>query len=265
MQKAFKESYRRIVLMLIVALCGTMVVAYSSRAQSDGSNYYVSNTHPPDAFLSLRTMPSASSGERIMAMVNGTVLEVLKRRSDGWWNVRVKATGEEGWALSGKGNQAWIVCCTTAGEVSEQTRTVAQQVYTPGIGSRERTAIMDAARLAQQTTVKFKVNYLTVLTNGQDGIAVADLQDAAGQMPVGGLLFFEATNGKWRALYLLDMDGSENCKETITISDEIRQIAVKWNAPQSFFPQKFYDLSNSAVSRYVENGDQSDCATTARY
>ena len=80
-------------------------------ASGDAYYYYVANTRPPDAFLALRTQPSASSGQRIMAMTNGTLLQVLQRLEDGWWYVRVKATGDEGWALSGQGDQSWIVCC----------------------------------------------------------------------------------------------------------------------------------------------------------
>jgi hypothetical protein len=91
---------------------GTRAVTPPAAPISNGSYSYVANTTPPDAFLSLRTQPSSSTGQRIMAMSNGTLLEVLQRRSDGWWYVRVKAAGEEGWALSGQGNRAWIVCCS---------------------------------------------------------------------------------------------------------------------------------------------------------
>ncbi len=81
--------------------------------------YYVANTRPPDAFLALRTEPSASLGQRIMAMANGTMLQVLQRRGDGWWYVKVVPTGQDGWAFSGQGNQAFIVCCTMAGAFPE--------------------------------------------------------------------------------------------------------------------------------------------------
>jgi len=81
--------------------------------------YYVANTQPPDAFLALRTEPSATFGQRVMAMANGTLLQVLRRRDDGWWYVKVMPTGDEGWALSGQGSQAWIVCCAMAGGFPE--------------------------------------------------------------------------------------------------------------------------------------------------
>ncbi len=75
-----------------------------------------------------------------------------------------------------------------------------RSVYTPQKGSVERTAIMDAARLAQQGAVRFQVNYLAAFRQGKDAIAVADLQDADEQMPYGGLMFFEQIGGRWRAL-----------------------------------------------------------------
>ncbi len=86
-------------------------------AASDTSIYYVTNTEPPDAFLSLRTDPASTIGHRVMTMPNGTRLRVLQRRTDGWWYVKVIPTGQEGWALSGQGNNVWIECCATAAAV----------------------------------------------------------------------------------------------------------------------------------------------------
>lgn len=76
-----------------------------------GAFYYVDNTVPPDAFLALRTYPSAATGKRIMEMPNGTVLQVLQRRADGWWYVKVVPTGQTGWAKSRAGKTVWIYCC----------------------------------------------------------------------------------------------------------------------------------------------------------
>jgi hypothetical protein len=85
----------------------------SSGDQSPSDDlYYVANTEPPDAFLSLRTVPSSTNGKRLLAMPNGTLVRVLHRNSDGWWYVRAVETGLEGWALSHLGNKEWIVCCT---------------------------------------------------------------------------------------------------------------------------------------------------------
>ena len=83
-------------------------------AQGGNAYSYVANTAPPDAFLALKAYPSLDS-PRIMAMANGTKLEVLLRRADGWWYVRVSPTGEEGWAFSGRGAKAYILCCADAG------------------------------------------------------------------------------------------------------------------------------------------------------
>jgi hypothetical protein len=80
---------------------------------SDTSFYYVANTTPPDAFLSLRVHPT-SLGQRIITMPNGTALRVLQRKDDGWWRVKVVSSGQEGWALSRLGNRVFIACCTTA-------------------------------------------------------------------------------------------------------------------------------------------------------
>jgi hypothetical protein len=102
----------------------------SSTAQdnsSDNSLYYVANTKPPNAYLSLRTNPT-SSGQRIMTMPNGTKLQVLQRQDDGWWHVRVIPSGQEGWALSGQGGRMWIECCATAAanKISNQPSTVSE-------------------------------------------------------------------------------------------------------------------------------------------
>jgi uncharacterized protein len=73
--------------------------------------YVIANTTPPDAFLSLRTDPSLRIGQRLASMANGTVVKVLQENPDGWWKVRVIATGQEGWALSGQNGKVWITCC----------------------------------------------------------------------------------------------------------------------------------------------------------
>jgi S1-C subfamily serine protease len=75
--------------------------------------YYVDNTKPPDAFLALRTYPSATTGVQIMQMPNGTRLQVLQRRDDGWWSVKVVPTGQTGWAKSRAGKTVWIYCCVS--------------------------------------------------------------------------------------------------------------------------------------------------------
>lgn len=89
----------------------------SSKQSGTGSQaatyHYVANTLPPDAFLALRTHPTPRDDVRIKEMPNGTLLQVLTRREDGWWHVRIVPSGTEGWAFGGKGKQLWIECCTT--------------------------------------------------------------------------------------------------------------------------------------------------------
>ena len=72
---------------------------------------YVWDTRPPDDWLALRSEPTSKSGYQIEKMENGTLLDVIHKRADGWWRVRVVGTGAEGWALSGQGSRIWIYCC----------------------------------------------------------------------------------------------------------------------------------------------------------
>ena len=100
-----------------IAVAGFLFAAIPiilAQQRPDTALHYVANTRPPDAFLALRTQPSAASGTRIMTMPNGTALRVLERRADGWWRVRVEPSGPEGWALAFQGNRSWIDCCVTA-------------------------------------------------------------------------------------------------------------------------------------------------------
>jgi hypothetical protein len=65
---------------------------------------YVGPVGPPDPWLALRDQPSASQGQRLMEMPEGTLFEVL-RQQGAWAYVRLR-DGTEGWANSG-----WIRCC----------------------------------------------------------------------------------------------------------------------------------------------------------
>lgn len=110
--------------MALVALVG---ISSASDAQNGGAYSYVANTKPPDAFLALKAYPSVNS-PRIMAMANGTKLDVLLRRADGWWYVKVFPTGEEGWAFSGRGNTAWILCCAGTDGSETDTTPAAREI-----------------------------------------------------------------------------------------------------------------------------------------
>lgn len=126
-----------------VIILTTIVLIVLSPAQStaqsgstNGQYFYVWDTRPPDSFLALRTQPSGKSGQKIMDMQNGTLLEVLQRRSDGWWFVRVVANGATGWALSQYGNRVWIYCCS-AGEKTEVAATTGGELKTVSMNSSE--------------------------------------------------------------------------------------------------------------------------------
>jgi len=75
------------------------------------SYHHVANTPPPDAFLGLRTHPNLQTGLRITTLPAGALLDVLERRPDRWWYVRLVPSGQEGWVLSGEGKDLWIECC----------------------------------------------------------------------------------------------------------------------------------------------------------
>jgi hypothetical protein len=124
------NAIRRLCLIVVAAFAANLLFHSPSFAQSGSSNgqyYYVGDTRPPDAFLALRTEPSGSIGQRIMQMPNGTLLDVLQRRADGWWYVRVVANGATGWALSQHGDRVWIYCC------SSDNTTAADAPHTGGL------------------------------------------------------------------------------------------------------------------------------------
>lgn len=120
-------SVVRCFIALFFALVATVHFSHIAAAQSGAAYSYVANTSPPDAFLALRYYPS-EKGPRIMAMANGTKLEVLMRRTDGWWYVKVSPTGEEGWAFSGQGSKAYILCCTGTGGAQAAREPVAREI-----------------------------------------------------------------------------------------------------------------------------------------
>jgi hypothetical protein len=97
----------------LLAVAIPTAVAAQQRG-ADTALHYVANTRPPDAFLALRSKPTAASGVRLAVMPNGTALRVLERRNDGWWRVRIETSGLEGWALAAQGSRTWIECCMTA-------------------------------------------------------------------------------------------------------------------------------------------------------
>lgn len=116
-QRHNREHAMSLKLLISGLLATTPVTVAVAQIPPPGSYYFVANTRPPDAFLALRTLPSATYGQRIEIMPNGTPLSVLQQGSDGWWHVRNVSTGHEGWALQGQGATSWIVCCTSVNPV----------------------------------------------------------------------------------------------------------------------------------------------------
>jgi hypothetical protein len=119
-EEFYMRSMLRIGAALTVSRSASIFSGWSMAqpAAPDNAFYYVANTRPPDAFLALRTHPTSSHGLRLMAMPNGTALQVLQRQSDGWWYVKVSPTGQQGWVLSRQGGRSWIECCITASVAS---------------------------------------------------------------------------------------------------------------------------------------------------
>jgi YARHG domain-containing protein/SH3 domain-containing protein len=117
------KRFSAVVGIALIALLGSLGLSHAQSAAYS----YVANTKPPDAFLALKAYPSSNS-PRIMAMANGTKLDVLLRRADGWWYVKVWPTGEEGWASSGQGNNAWILCCAAADGAQTNGKTIVREI-----------------------------------------------------------------------------------------------------------------------------------------
>ncbi len=99
----------------VFATLAYMAIVFTATAYATEPFSYVANTTGKDAFLSLRTNPSTTTGQRVTTMPNGTLLQVLERQTDGWWRVRIVSSGQEGWALSGANGKVWIECCKAAG------------------------------------------------------------------------------------------------------------------------------------------------------
>ena len=111
----YRESRMKQTRYLSAAVSLNILIFTCSFTQTAGavnnSFHYVAGTLPPDAFLALRTEPSSTRGEQILEMPNGTMLEIIERRPDNWWFVRVVETGQTGWARSQAGHRRWIRCC----------------------------------------------------------------------------------------------------------------------------------------------------------
>ena len=174
----------RVSFLSVVGLLATIHTAIAQGGSVDA--YIVANTQPPDAFVSLRTHPSIRMGSRITTMPNGTQLHVLKRQDDGWWNVRVVQTGQEGWALSGQGSRS----CDCRQQAAHRSRQVPERCEV-----EESVAAALRSRLGAKLILRDGVmigDY--ALQNWQDPV-----EDTGGQT----LLRYEAGTQQWK---LLDTD-----------------------------------------------------------
>lgn len=209
---------------------------------------YVTNTRPPDAFLSLRSHPSAVAGTQLEEMPNGTLLEVLSKRSDGWWFVRNASTGRTGWALSRYGGRTWIECCRLPNTIVDSK----ENLYEPKQGSWERTAILNAVRVRMEQDIEFKVNFIRVINSTDYSIANAELEDASGTLPLG--LFFLQTNGSsWRVRYSIGVQGLGACSDIVSAFEELLNRAKRLKAPKEFFSNKFYQDYTEVRTSSFEN------------
>jgi hypothetical protein len=119
----------------VVILLITRVPGFAQEDMMGSPTYYVARTGSADDILTLRTEPSSRVGLYIMSIPDETLLDVVERRSDRWWFVRVLPFGQEGWVRSGDGSRRWVACCVIANESgsaleeSVRFRTSSNDVY----------------------------------------------------------------------------------------------------------------------------------------
>jgi hypothetical protein len=76
------------------------------------------------------------------------------------------------------------------------TRPLARQLYTPSQGNSERSAIIDAIRLATGWNVKFRVEHLVVARAGSKALAIAEVTDASNKTEDVGIFELEGLNSQ---------------------------------------------------------------------
>jgi uncharacterized protein YecT (DUF1311 family) len=103
------ECIRSLYAARIPELGGGIVVAAAKTTAEQSGTHVVANTQPPDDYLSLRSDPSVSVGQRIAKMPNGTELKLLQGKLEGWARVEIVATGQKGWAFAGTDTTKYIV------------------------------------------------------------------------------------------------------------------------------------------------------------
>lgn len=135
-------------------------------------------------------------------------------------------------------------------------------IYTPAPGTPERTAIMDAARMAAETNEKFNVGHLVVLESGTQASAIAEIAAASRTVEVGGLFLFRRIGGRWEAVSMMGGGGgTTDCIDVEPIADEFLLEARKYGASYAVLPTWYFDLANEA--RNAKPG--ADCSIAERF
>lgn len=175
------------------------VYRLTAKPPEGNSLHFVANTQPPDAYLALRTQPNSRQGSRIKIMPNGTLLQVLQRQNDGWWQVRVVPSGEEGWTLSSHGNRQWIRCCGAFDPQKDSVAITLEELNQkfrnhPAVLSeieQERRAFRPEARCAFEYWVKQSPSTSEIIINchfssggeaGESGVIMTFTTDSSGKM-----------------------------------------------------------------------------------
>jgi hypothetical protein len=117
------------------------------------------------------------------------------------------------------------------------------QLYTPILGSPERTAIMDAIRLATGWNVKFKVDHLVVARAGSKALAVANVSDASNKTESSGIFELEGLNSQWRALYSVGGGGgADECETEETVLKKMVSKAQEYANAKEILPERFWRI-----------------------
>jgi Bacterial SH3 domain len=212
--------------------------------------YYVYNTSPPDAFLALRSEPTTKFGQRIAIMPNGTKLEVLDKRSDGWWLVKIVESNQVGWTLSSNGVKNWIACCQYLDQnikTYNDTR-AALPITEPKPGSSDRTAIMDSLRFTFGANTKFIVSYIRVVRQGNAQLSFVDVTSADKNLNIGGMFLIENKGNFWKPIYQIGGDGADSCGNLRNIISQILFKSESYNVPRNFFSEQFWKINSDTNS-----------------
>ena len=135
-----------------------------------------------------------------------------------------------------------LVLALTSSEGWAQSR-----IYTLRSGTPERTAIMDAARLATGTTEQFIVNHLAVMESQIDAVAIAEIEVASRSTEIGGVFLFRRLNGRWQAVAMVaGGGGSTDCTVAAPIVDLFITEARRFSAPMSALPATLFRVQAEA-------------------